>query len=86
MEVLIISCLFYTVKYLINAFVNTNKTQINVYSLQIKKLKKLIKLIKTHESLVESFNVNIQNKITRNFFLANSAFNKILISSSGTHS
>lgn len=64
MEVLIISCLFYTVKYLINAFVNTNKTQINVYLLQIKKLKKNIK---THESLVESFNVNIQNKITRNF-------------------
>lgn len=46
MEVLIISCLFYTVKYLINEFVNRNKTQINVYLLQIKKLKKTYKTYK----------------------------------------
>lgn len=53
------------------------KRQIKAFSMQIKKVK-LIKLIRTHKSLVENFSFNMENKLTA-IFLANNAFNKMSV-------
>ena len=53
------------------------KRQIKAFSMQINKVK-LIKLIRTHKSLVENFSFNMENKLT-GIFLANNAFNKMSV-------